>query len=136
MLKIKIIISLIILSIFGYFIKDYYSMKSNIKILTKNNEKLKLSVSKQSLIINSQNKNLLDWKKSRENYIKKIQELSDKNSEYQSDINNLRGLFERHDLQNLSIRKPILIENRINRSSDNIIRMLECETDRNKKCTD
>ena len=49
-----------------------------------------------------------------------ITELSDANNLAQAEVTKLRNTFARHDLNNLAIAKPVLIENIVNKATKRV----------------
>ena len=50
----------------------------------------------------------------------RITELSDANNSAQAEVTKLRNTFARHDLNNLAIAKPVLIENIVNKATKRV----------------
>lgn len=56
--------------------------------------------------------------------------------ESEIDINQLRDIFARHNLEFLALNKPVLIERRINDATNNVFSDIECLTNPNCVLTD
>lgn len=72
--------------------------------------------------------------------IREMEEQAQRNEQYrmelefslresENDINRLRDILSRHNLEYLALNKPGLIENRINNATKNVFGDIECYTD-------
>ena len=110
---IAILITIIgIMGTVGYF--SYNSLKAQNELLKQNVVTLKQVVKQQKNTIDTMNKNF--------NIIQKEQKkLFSKFNSIENSTSKLRELFNDHDFRNLVQEKPGLIENRINKGTDNVL---------------
>ena len=103
----------------GVWIK---SLNNTISQLTANQIVLETEVTRQNEQIK---KNLAEQKKT----YAQIDSLSKKNQESMREVNALKQTFARHDLDNLALAKPKMIETRVNRASkrvfDNLVKLTD-----------
>lgn len=69
-----------------------------------------------------------DWAEAQRNFEDTLQELQNASVEASEERRRLNGLLTRHDLTDLSQRRPGLIEPRINAGTADAYRMFECAT--------
>jgi len=106
----------------GVWIK---SLNNTISQLTANQIVLETEVNRQNEQIK---KNLEQQAKT----YAQIDSLSKKNQESMREVNALKQTFARHDLDNLALAKPKLIENRVNKASKRVFDNLNKLTDPNQ----
>ena len=70
-----------------------------------------------------------EWKESQDKLANSFNELAEAVKDARKETNRLSLIFRKHDLEKLALRKPGLIENRINSGTSNINRLLECATE-------
>lgn len=83
--------------------------------------------------IGEQNKSILRLEETRKEDQRKMLVLTIKNREAAREVKDLQDKFRRHDLDNLSLKKPGLIEKIINKGTEKVFRDLEDLTDPQKK---
>lgn len=83
--------------------------------------------------IGEQNNSILRLEETRKEDQRKMLELTVRNRDAEREVKDLRDKFRRHDLDNLSLKKPGLIENIINRGTEKVFRDLEDLTDPQKE---
>lgn len=83
--------------------------------------------------IGVQNQSILRLEETRKEDQRKMLVLTIKNREAAREVKDLQDKFRRHDLDNLSLKKPGLIENIINKGTKKVFRDLEDLTDPQKK---
>ncbi len=83
--------------------------------------------------IGEQNKSILRLEETRKEDQRKMLVLTVRNRDAAREVKDLRDKFRRHDLDNLSLKKPGLIENIINKGTEKVFRDLEDLTDPQKK---
>lgn len=116
-LKLSIVMGVALFIMAGAF-KLYYDKAEAEKqaFLTQ----LQVAVDNQQMLentIENQNKQLLDTLARQEAQQEKMRGLEQQNQEANEEVNNLRMKFAKHDLNHLSLRKPGLIENIINKAT-------------------
>tara|TARA_R100001082_G_scaffold106373_1_gene79204 strand:- start:242 stop:646 length:405 start_codon:yes stop_codon:yes gene_type:complete len=121
MMKLSIGLGLLLIAS-GVWIK---SLNSTISQLTANQIVLETEVNRQNEQIK---KNLEQQAKT----YAQIDSLSKKNQESMREVNALKQTFARHDLDNLALAKPKLIENRVNKASKRVFDNLNKLTDPNQ----
>lgn len=111
------------LSVLSYW---YYKDSQNqISILNQNNATLKANQTQLEQSIKEQNKLIIDMKKDWEDNKKRIDELNESSSELRLEVKELEEKFSKHNLKKLSSKKPKLIENIINKATDEVFNEIE-----------
>ena len=75
--------------------------------------------------ISQLNEQILQGEKDKEETFKRINLLQEANEEAREEVNNLKSKFDKHNMNVLSVRKPKLIENIINRGTKEVLNELE-----------
>ena len=75
--------------------------------------------------ISKLNEQILQVEKDKEEAFKRINLLQEANEEAREEVNNLKSKFDKHNMNVLSLRKPKLIENIINRGTKEVLNELE-----------
>tara|TARA_R100000234_G_scaffold119922_1_gene104354 strand:+ start:174 stop:614 length:441 start_codon:yes stop_codon:yes gene_type:complete len=78
--------------------------------------------------IDQQNKNLKETIKNHKLMVTQVERLQKENIEAQNEVIDIRKKFSRHSLDVLSVRKPKLIENIINKGTKQVLNDLETIT--------
>ena len=89
---------------------------------------LRQSADNQALLENSiadLNNQVLQAEQDKEEAFKRITALQEANAEAREEVNNLKSKFDKHNMNVLSLRKPKLIENIINRGTKEVLNELE-----------
>ena len=89
---------------------------------------LRQSADNQALLENSiadLNSQVLQAEQDKEEAFKRITALQEANAEAREEVNNLKSKFDKHNMNVLSLRKPKLIENIINRGTKEVLNELE-----------
>ena len=92
---------------------------------------LRQSAANQALLENSiadLNNQVLQAEQDKEEAFKRITALQVANAEAREEVNNLKSKFDKHNMNVLSLRKPKLIENIINRGTREVLDELEAIT--------
>ena len=82
--------------------------------------------------IEQQNENLQQTIDNQQRMVEQIERLSDENQQAQIEVENIRKKFAKHNLNVLSMKKPGLIENIINKGTAKVGEELEQITDPNR----
>ena len=93
---------------------------------------LERSIQNQKMLegtIDQQNKNLIETIENHELMISQVERLQKENMVAQNEVTDIRKKFSRHSMDVLSIRKPKLIENIINRGTKSVLNDLKVITD-------
>ena len=93
---------------------------------------LERSIQNQKMLegtIDQQNKNLIETIENHELMISQVERLQKENMMAQNEVTDIRKKFSRHSMDVLSIRKPKLIENIINRGTKSVLNDLKVITD-------
>lgn len=101
----------------GLFYWYYKSSQNEIKVLTSNNATLSANVSRLEGAIEEQNATIVRLEDRRSSDQETILRLSNQFNDARDEVARLRETFSKHDLNQLSIAKPGLIENIINRGT-------------------
>ena len=89
---------------------------------------LRQSADNQVLLENSiadLNNQVLQAEQDKEEAFKRITALQEANAEAREEVDNLKSKFDKHNMNVLSLRKPKLIENIINRGTKEVLNELE-----------
>ena len=78
--------------------------------------------------IKSLNQQVLQAEEAREKAFKSINALQEANERAREEVSELRDKFQKHDMNMLSLRKPKLIENIINRGTTGVLNEFETLT--------
>ena len=100
----------------GYYY--YKDTQSRIQTLTENNSKLEVATQAQEQTINT----LIEDREKFEELNKELQTKLDKANQYRD---TLIDKLRKHDLANLSLKKPGLVEKKINNGTKKLFRSLE-----------
>ena len=93
---------------------------------------LERSIQNQKMLegtIEQQNENLKNTVENHELMISQVERLQKENMMAQNEVTDIRKKFSRHSMDVLSIRKPKLIENIINRGTKSVLNDLKTITD-------
>ena len=93
---------------------------------------LERSIQNQKMLegtIEQQNENLKNTVENHELMISQVERLQKENMMAQNEVTDIRKKFSRHSMDVLSIRKPKLIENIINRGTKSVLDDLKTITD-------
>ena len=93
--------------------------------------RLERSIQNQKLLestIEEQNDNLKQTIKNHDLMLAQVERLQKENMEAQNEVTDIRKKFSRHSLDVLSVRKPKLIENIINRGTKQVLNDLKTIT--------
>ena len=93
---------------------------------------LEQSIQNQKMLegtIQQQNENLKETIQNHELMISQVERLQKENMVAQNEVTDIRKKFSRHSMDVLSIRKPKLIENIINRGTKSVLNDLKVITD-------
>lgn len=103
----------------------FWYSQSKIGALTQSVGTLQADKARLEGAIQVQNDSIKKLEETRAKDQERILELAKKNYEYTKEVEDLKKKFQRHDLDNLSLKKPGLIENIINKGTDKVLRDLE-----------
>ena len=90
--------------------------------LTENNIKLESAVQEQK-------ETIAQIQEQYEKQGKSLMQMSRKNAEIEAEKAEYLAIFARHNLDNLALRKPGLMENRFNKASEEVMEGLEDDTE-------
>lgn len=90
--------------------------------LTENNIKLEAAVQEQQ-------ETIAQIQEQYEKQGKSLMQMSRKNAEIEAEKAEYLAIFARHNLDNLALRKPGLMENRFNKASEEVMEGLEDDTE-------
>jgi chromosome segregation ATPase len=79
--------------------------------------------------ISSLNQQLTEAEERQQRILDRVNELQAANAQAQQEVESIRKKFAKHDMNVLSLRKPSLIENIINRGTKGVLSDLETITD-------
>jgi regulator of replication initiation timing len=108
----------------GY--KHYTNIIEENKTLTVNNQKLEQGIELQNEIIEKQIDSIKEWQAYRRSLFQVLEDIRQSQIESKQETKRLSKLFSEHNFENLTNKKPGLIERRINRGTDRIFSLLEC----------
>ena len=116
-LKLSAGLGLILIIVAGAFKMYYDKSQAEIKSF---HLQLERSIQNQKTLestIAQQNENLQQTIENQELMVEQIERLNDENKQAQIEVENIRKKFSKHDLNVLSLKKPKLIENIVNRGT-------------------
>ena len=90
--------------------------------LTENNIKLEAAVQEQQ-------ETIAEIQEQYEKQGKSLMQMTRKNAEIEAEKAEYLAIFARHNLDNLALRKPGLMENRFNKASEEVMEGLEDDTE-------
>lgn len=120
------VIGLTVVTIIGIGYHHYTGLLETVQVLNGDNTRLRMAHDLQKNTIAVQRKTIAEWRASQAKLIARtaeIQQVADRATE---ETRRLNGLFSKHDLTNLALRKPGLIERRINAGTRGALRLLRC----------
>lgn len=116
---IAIVIIILALFGFGYYVKSVMAENDALKIEVQERKKdIENLENKVNTILNSVNEQE-----------KNLQEYSKKLTQYQTESKEAMQVFAKHNLQNLSEKKPGLIEKRVNKATSNVFLVMQQDTE-------
>lgn len=101
----------------GAFYVYFKSSQNEIQTLNRNNATLAANNATLQGEIKAQNESILRLEASRAADQETVLRLTEQSNEYRAEVSRLRQTFAKHDLSKLSLAKPGLIENIINRGT-------------------
>ena len=99
-----------------------YWLYNENQTLTENNLKLEVAVKEQQ-------ETIAQIQEQYERQGKSLMQMSRKNAEIEAEKAEYLAIFARHNLDNLALRKPGLMENRFNKASEAVMEGLEDDTE-------
>lgn len=99
-----------------------YWLYNENQTLTENNLKLEVAVQEQQ-------ETIAQIQEQYERQGKSLMQMSRKNAEIESEKAEYLAIFAKHNLDNLALRKPGLMENRFNNASEAVMEGLEDDTE-------
>lgn len=126
-----------ILTVVVGFIWHYNSITRNLELERAKNATLQETVTVQTDTIKQAVTTVGNWQKSQQDLTTAISQLNDSNTKAQLYTRRLSELYAKHDLEELSLKKPTDIEIRINRATADSLRLLKCVSgSEDSDCTD
>lgn len=99
-----------------------------VEMLKKTNENLELQVQQKEQQFSALSAQFSAFQTEVAVQSEKLNNVYSQNAEVRKEINNALKIFERHNLQQLSQKKPELIELRVNRATEEVFQTIETET--------
>lgn len=112
----------------GLVYLHYTNLLKEIDVLKTNSVALELTVQTQKKTVKSFETSIDSWEKSQKKLIAKMEELKNVSKKASKERVRLEKMFSKHDIGKIALRKPGLLEKRINNGIVNAIRMLESAT--------
>lgn len=91
-----------------------------INILKKDNQTLRLNQAKLEQSIQEQNESIKKYLANQKNQQEQITILETQRQEAQREVSKLRDTFSKHDLDNLALAKPNLVQNMVNNGTKKV----------------
>ena len=110
----------------GYW--HYTSLVEEAAQLRTNNAVLQSAIDLQATTITAQQEAIPEWEEAQARLLQTMEALREQNQLASTELRRLQDVFSRHDLNALALRRPGLIEQRIDTGTARINRMLECAT--------
>jgi cell division protein FtsB len=108
------------------------NMQSDIKDLVAKNQSLSLEIETERLNNKLALENIDRLRDAQNQLVKSVQEMRDNQIVARAELERLDDIFSEHNFGALAQAKPGLVENRVNRGTTDIIRMLECATGKSR----
>ena len=99
-----------------------------VEMLKKTNENLELQVQQKEQQFSALSEQFSAFQTEVAVQSEKLNNVYSQNAEVRKEVNNALKIFERHNLQQLSQKKPELIELRVNRATEEVFKTIETET--------
>lgn len=126
---IKLAIGLaIILAVGGTIFAGYTyveNLQAKVATLQDNNAKLKASLAQQELTIGAQREALVKWEDRDKEMQETMKQMAAVQTKATEQMRRLNDVLSKHDLDRLSLAKPRLVENRINRATADVFSVFE-----------
>ena len=125
MWQVSAVLLVALTAVSGAFKLYYYKAEAQKEAIA---VQLRQSADNQALLENSiadLNNQVLQAEQDKEEAFKRITALQEANAEAREEVDNLKSKFDKHNMNVLSLRKPKLIENIINRGTKEVLNELE-----------
>jgi hypothetical protein len=109
------------------------NMQVSINDLIASNESLALKLQAEEMNNKLALENIDQLRNAQDELVRSVQEMQDNQIAARAELERLDGIFSEHNFGALAQSKPGLIENRVNRGTADVIRMLECATGKVRK---
>lgn len=126
-------ISLITIVSFAYW--HYNNLVNEVATLRTDKAQLQVSVKTQQETIGKALSTIDEWKASQKQMTATLDAMMKASEDANKDVKRLSNIFAKHNLTELSSKKPKLIENAINSGTNDAMRLLIC-TSGDKGCDD
>lgn len=113
----------------------YNHVVNELALANKNNATLTTAVSLQKDTINAAVKTIGEWKDSQNKFNDSLKQMNDTNRKAEQAVRELNKTYAKHNLTELSLKHPSLLENDINSGTADSERLLSC-TSEGRDCTD
>lgn len=120
--------AVLIAAVVGGFWLHYNNLVEENAALQEDRAKAVQALEASQQAVNAMRGQLAEWRIEQDEFNSTLQKMAENQREASKERRRLISIFEKHDLDKLSHAKPVLIERRINRGTDDVIRMLESET--------
>jgi len=99
-----------------------------VEFLKKTNENLEMQVQQKEQQFSALSAQFISFQTEVAVQNEKLQNIYVQNAEVRKEVKNALAIFDRHNLQQLSQKKPELIELRVNRATEEVFQTIEMET--------
>jgi len=119
------VLALATVTIIGLGYRHYTGLLETVSVLTENNTKLTTAVDLQRTTIAVQGEAIGEWQSAQGTLVARMEELQRVAHKATKETRRLNGIFARNNLTELAVRRPGLIERRINTGTARIGCLLE-----------
>lgn len=126
--KVYFIIGAVALTVIG--VLGWYNsvLLAKVEFQAKQIQAKEIAIQQKERVNEEYRKTVAKWSESQAKLVATMQQLSDVSQASNKQIRKLNDVFSKHDLGNLALQKPRLIEKRINSGTIDNFRLLECST--------
>jgi len=130
----RIIIGTLLIALItgGYF--HYKGLLKENEILKVNERSLKDAIKHQGGAITALQNNVGSWEKAEKKRIKEMEEIKNVSEQSAKERNRLAKILAKHDIGEIAVRKPGLLEKRLNRGTADALSLFECATEGGDTC--
>lgn len=118
-----------LLAFMGTIIWQNHSLKADNAVLISNQAKLEEAVQLQKQTVDAQQQAIAEWKQSAAQMQHTLKTMAKIQSDATAQLRRIEDVYAEHNLRELSLRKPKLVEDRINRGTSDTLQLFKHATD-------
>lgn len=123
---VNLIAGLAIIAIVILAIWHYNSLINEVNTLRSDKAKLEVAVQTQKETIDAAVKTIKEWKDAQTKLIATVEQMSKVSADANKDLKKLTTIYAKHNLTELSSKRPALVEDAVNRGTADALRLLSC----------